>query len=178
MAAAAPTTAALAQAPDPDPLWKAYPLTPGKTTGAKPAERPDGAPLTVDEAPPSRTTVTLDAPARATVPLGVSIAFYLALAILSAVGVGAATLYVVRRRAQPVICEISWSPGEQGAAFLATAQRAIERNGSWRDRAASTAARPSRRSTTRPPTRPITNCSTTSTPTAGCPTSAVASGGR
>jgi hypothetical protein len=123
MAAAAPTTAALAQAPDPDPLWKAYPLTPGKTTGAKPAERPDGAPLTVDEAPPSRTTVTLDAPARATVPLGVSIAFYLALAILSAVGVGAATLYVVRRRAQPVICEITWSPGEQGAAFLATAQR-------------------------------------------------------
>jgi len=43
MAAAAPTTAALAQAPDPAPLWKAYPLTPGKTTGAKPAERPNGA---------------------------------------------------------------------------------------------------------------------------------------
>ena len=34
-------------------------------------------------------------------------------------------------RAQPVICEISWSPGEQGAAFLATAQRRPERNGSW-----------------------------------------------
>ena len=43
MAAAVPTTAALAQAPDPAPLWKAYLLTPGKTTGAKPAERPNGA---------------------------------------------------------------------------------------------------------------------------------------
>lgn len=123
LAAAAPTSAALAQTPDPAPLWKAYPLTPDKTTGAKPAERPSGSPLTVDEAPSSRTTVTLDAPARTAVPLGVSIAFYLALAILSAVGVGAATLYLVRRRAQPVICVISWAPGEQGAAFLATAQR-------------------------------------------------------
>lgn len=123
LAAAAPTSAALAQTPDPAPLWKAYPLTPDMTTGAKPAERPSGGPLTVDEAPPSRTTVTLDAPARTAVPLGVSIAFYLALAILSAVGVGAATLYLVRRRAKPVICEISWAPGEQGAAFLATAQR-------------------------------------------------------
>jgi hypothetical protein len=124
LAAAAPTTAALAQAPDPDPLWKAYPLTPGKTTGTKPAERPNGAPLTVDATPPPRVNANSDAPARTTtVPLGVSIAFYLALAILSAVGVGAATLYLVRRRARPVICEISWAPGEQGAAFLATAQR-------------------------------------------------------
>ena len=124
LAAAAPTTAALAQAPDPDPLWKAYPLTPGKTTGSKPAERPNGAPLTVDATPPPRVNANPDAPARTTaVPLAVSIAFYLALAILSAVGVGAATLYLVRRRAQPVICEISWSPGAQGAAFLATAQR-------------------------------------------------------
>jgi hypothetical protein len=124
LAAAAPTTAALAQAPDPGPLWKAYPLSPGKATGAKPAERPNGAPLTVDGTPPSRTTVTLDAPARtAAVPLAASIAFYLALAILSAVGVGAATLYLVRRRARPVVCEITWWPDEEGDAFLATAQR-------------------------------------------------------
>ena len=47
-AAAAPTTAALAQAPDPGPLWKAYPLTPGEATGAKPAERPNGEPLVLD----------------------------------------------------------------------------------------------------------------------------------
>jgi hypothetical protein len=123
MAAAAPTTAALAQAPDPAPLWKAYPLTPGKTTGAKPAERPTGAPLTVDETRVPRANGDSGVAARTAVPLGVAIAFYFALGILSAVGVGAATLYVVRRRAQPVICEISWSPGEQGAAFLATAQR-------------------------------------------------------
>jgi hypothetical protein len=130
MAAAAPTTAALAQAPDPGPLWKAYPLTQGKTTGARPAERPNGAPLTVDRTPPPRVGANSDAPAhRTTVPLGVSIAFYLALAILSAVGVGAATLHLVRRRAQPAICEISWAPGEQGAAFLATAQRAGQ--GEW-----------------------------------------------
>jgi hypothetical protein len=123
MAAAAPTTAALAQTPDPAPLWKAYPLTPGKTSGAKPAERPTGAPLTVDETRPPRANGTPGAAARTAVPLGVAIAFYFALGILSAVGVGAATLYVVRRRAQPVTCEISWSPGEQGAAFLATAHR-------------------------------------------------------
>ena len=53
-------------------------------------------------------------------PLAVSIAFYLALAILSAVGVGAATVYVVRRRRKPVTCEISWSPGGRGGAFRAT----------------------------------------------------------
>jgi hypothetical protein len=123
MPAVGPTTAARAQAPDPAPLWKAYPLTPGKTTGAKPAERPTGAPLTVDETRPPRAYGDSGAAAHTAVPLGVAIAFYLALAIVSAVGVGAATLYVVRRRAQPVICEISWSPGEQGAAFLATAQR-------------------------------------------------------
>jgi hypothetical protein len=123
MSAAATATAARAQAPDPAPLWKAYPLSPGRTTGANPPERPNGAPLIVDETPPSRTNETLDAPAQMSVPLGVAIAFYLALAVLSALGVGAATLYVVRRRAQPVTCEISWAPAEQGAAFLATAQR-------------------------------------------------------
>jgi hypothetical protein len=122
-AAAAPTTAALAQTPDPAPLWKAYPLTPGKATGAKPAEHPNGAPLIVDETRPPRADANSGAAARTAVPLGVAIAFYFALGILSAIGVGAATLYVVRRRAQPVTCEISWSPGEQGAAFLATAQR-------------------------------------------------------
>ena len=123
MAGAAPAVASHRR-PDPAPLWKAYPLTPGKTTGAKPAERPNGEPLSIDQSPPPRANANLDAPAHTTtVPLGVSIAFYLALAILSAVGVGAATLYVVRRRARPVVCEITWSPDEQGDAFLATAQR-------------------------------------------------------
>jgi hypothetical protein len=122
LAAAAPTTAAPAQVPDPAPLWKAYPLSPGETTGAKPAERPDGAPLIVDGTPPARTNETLDAPTGVKVPVAVSIAFFLALAILSAAGVGAATLYLMRRRARPVICEITWSPGEQDAAFLATAR--------------------------------------------------------
>ena len=123
MVAAAPTSAALAQAPDPDPLWKAFPLTPGRTTGAKPAERPNGAPLVVEGTRRTRTSADASAPVRTGVPLGVAIAFYLSLGILSAAGVAAATRYVVRRRAQPVICEISWSPGEQGAAFLATAQQ-------------------------------------------------------
>ena len=123
MVAAAPTSAALAQAPDPDPLWKAFPLTPGRTTGAKHAERPNGAPLVVEGTRRTRTSADASAPVRTGVPLGVAIAFYLSLGILSAAGVAAATRYVVRRRAQPVICEISWSPGEQGAAFLATAQQ-------------------------------------------------------
>ena len=123
LAAAAPTTAALAQGPDPAPLWKAYPLAPGETTGAKPAERPNGAPLIVDQPPPARTNQTLDAPTGVKVPVGVAIAFYFALGMLSAIGVGAATLHLMRRRARPVICEITWSPGEQDAAFLATARR-------------------------------------------------------
>jgi hypothetical protein len=123
MAATAPTPAALAQEPDPGPLWKAYPLAPGKTTGAKPAERPNGAPLVVDGTKRTPTSADASGPGPVGVPMGVAIAFYLSLGILSAVGVGMATRYVMRRRAQPVICEISWSPGEQGAAFLATAQR-------------------------------------------------------
>jgi hypothetical protein len=123
MAAAAPTTAALAQAPDPAPLWKAYPLTPGRPSGSTPAERPSGTPLIVDETKPSRPSPSSDGPRHASAPLAVAIVFYFALAVLSAVAVGAPTLYVVRRRAQPVVCEISWAPGDQGDAFLATAQR-------------------------------------------------------
>lgn len=96
---------------------------PGQDDGCEARRAPQRSPLIVDETRPPRANANSGAAARTAVPLGVAIAFYLALGILSAVGVGAATLYVVRRRAQPVICEITWSPGEQGAAFLATAQR-------------------------------------------------------
>jgi hypothetical protein len=126
MAGAVPA-AALAQAPDPGPLWKAYPLTPGKSgaQGAKPAERPNGDPLSIDQSPSPRAPARsqTDRPTLTSVPLAVSIAFYVALAMLSALAVGSATLWFVRRRARPVVCEITWSPDEEGDAFLATAQR-------------------------------------------------------
>jgi hypothetical protein len=114
------TTAALAQQPDPAPLWKAYPLSNSK--GAKPAANPaDPLPLpntARSSAPPAGPRASH----HASPPLGVAIAFYGALAGLAAVVVGGATLRVVRRRAKPVVCEISWSPGEDGDAFCATAQ--------------------------------------------------------
>jgi hypothetical protein len=127
MAGAAPS-AALAQQPDPGALWKAYPLTAGKPAakGAKPTEQPDGKPLSIDQSPPVRAVgagADGDRPTLTRVPLAVSVAFYVALAMLSAVGVGSATLWFVRRRARPVLCEIRWSADERGDAFLATAQR-------------------------------------------------------
>jgi len=128
MAGGSPTIA-LAQQPDPGPLWKAYPLNPGKsgTSGAKPTQRPTGAPLGIDQTPPPRGSAGVrtetDHATLTSVPLAVSIAFYVALAMLSALAVGSATVWFVRRRARPVVCEISWSPDEQGDAFLATAQR-------------------------------------------------------
>jgi hypothetical protein len=128
MASAVPA-AALAQEPDPGPLWNAYPLTSGKSgaSGAKPAERPNGAPLSIDQTPPPRggggTSTETDRATLTSVPLAVSVAFYVALAMLSALAVGSATLWFVRRRARPVVCEITWSPDEEGDAFLATAQR-------------------------------------------------------
>jgi hypothetical protein len=130
------SAAALAQEPDPGPLWKAYPLNPGKSGagGAKSPERPNGAPLSLDQTPPPRggtdARTESDRATLKNVPLGVSIAFYAALAMLSALVVGSATLWFVRRRAaRPIVCEITWSPDEEGDAFLATAQRAGE--GEW-----------------------------------------------
>jgi hypothetical protein len=134
MASAMPA-AALAQAPDPGPLWKAYPLSPGKSGSgsAKPAERPNGDPLSIDQSPSrpagAPASTQADRPTLTSVPLAVSIAFYVALAMLSALAVGSATLWFVRRRARPVVCEITWSPDEEGDAFLATAQR--EGEGEW-----------------------------------------------
>lgn len=128
MAGAAPM-AALAQAPDPGPLWKAYPLSPGKPGAgrATPAERPNEDPLSIGQRPPSRAgapaSTKADRAVLRSVPLAVSIAFYAALAMLSALAVGSATLWFVRRRARPVVCQITWSPDEEGDAFLATAQR-------------------------------------------------------
>jgi hypothetical protein len=128
LASGAPTIA-LAQQPDPGPLWKAYPLSPEKSGagGAKPTERPTGAPLGIDQTPPPRGDAAVrtdtDRAKLTSVPLAVSVAFYVALAMLSALAVGSATLWFVRRRARPVVCEISWWPDEQGDAFLATAQR-------------------------------------------------------
>lgn len=134
MAGATPA-AALAQAPDPGPLWKAYPLTPGKSgaQGAKPSERPTGDSLTIDQSPPPRAGARARTgggrPTLTSVPLAASIAFYVGLAILSALAVGSATLWFVRRRARPVVCAITWSPDVEGDAFLATAQR--EGGGEW-----------------------------------------------
>jgi hypothetical protein len=114
---AAPTTAALAQQPDPAPLWKAYPLSPHTSTNEMP-----GAPLRARQEPRSGSAASVYSPARASVPLAVVIAFYGALAFVAIGGVGAAVRHVVRRTARPVICEITWSPGDEGDAFLATAQ--------------------------------------------------------
>jgi hypothetical protein len=125
----APTNAALAQQPDPSPLWKAFPLTPDnapgtpdKAPGAKPAKRPNNTLLRFFDTQDSRPAVNADGPDRSSAPVGVAIAFYVALGCLAAIGVGAATLHAVRRRTRAVTCEISWSPGEEGDAFLATAQ--------------------------------------------------------
>lgn len=120
----APPVTALAQQPDPAPLWKAYPLTPGESTRTTPAEHPNGAPLVVDESPRTGTPTSAGNVPPARVPLAVAVGFYMTLAGLSALLVGALTLHVLRRRAaRPVTCEISWSPDEEGDAFRATAQR-------------------------------------------------------
>jgi hypothetical protein len=136
MLVGAGSAAALAQEPDPGPLWKAYPLNPGKSGagGAKSTERPNGAPLSLDQTPPPRggagVRTKTDRATLTNVPLAVSIAFYVALAMLSALAAGSATLWFVRRRAaRPIVCKITWSPDEEGDAFLATAQR--EGEGEW-----------------------------------------------
>jgi hypothetical protein len=114
--ALASTTAALAQAPDPAPLWKAYPLNPPKSTGTNRVPRPHSAPRQVDETRRSGASADRDA-----APLAVAIAFYGVLAGLCALGVGTARAHVLRRRARPITCEIRWSPDEQGNTFRATA---------------------------------------------------------
>jgi hypothetical protein len=116
----AATTAALAQQPDPAPLWKAFPLSSDKSSGSRPAEPPNGPPAQVAETPPPPASA--ESAARDAAPLAVTVAFYFALAGLAAIGVGAATVHVMRRRARPITCEISWSPGDEGDAFRATAQ--------------------------------------------------------
>jgi len=119
-----PSATALAQQPDPAPLWKAYPLSPQKPSASTAGERPTGAPLRV---PAPTRTIDARASGEPTsgggTPVAVAVAFYGALAGLCAIAVGALTMRVLRRRAQPVICEISWSPGDDGDAFRATAQR-------------------------------------------------------
>lgn len=120
---AAPTTAALAQQPDATPLWKAFPLTQDRPAEAKkPTPRPNGSTLRILELPRSRPATNGDGPGRSGAPATVAFVFYGALGCLAAIGVGAAALHVVRRPPRPVTCEISWSPSEDGDAFLATAQ--------------------------------------------------------
>ncbi len=116
---AAPATVALAQQPDPTPLWKAYPLKPAKSAGAKSAQRPVGAPLPASGTPRPRPGVSGATPDTPGAPLAVAVVSYLALGFLAVVGVGAATRLVARRRRQPVVCEISLAPGDEGDAFLA-----------------------------------------------------------
>ena len=114
---AALTPAALAQQPDPTALWKAYPM---KSTGAKPARRPIGAPLPAQTTPRARPGESRGVvPRTPGPPLAVAVVSYLALGFLAVAGVGAATRLVVRRRRRPVTCEISLAPGEYGDAFLA-----------------------------------------------------------
>jgi hypothetical protein len=119
-----PSAAALAQEPDPAPLWKAYPLSPQQSSGSTGPERPTGAPLRAPA--PARTAAadtTGERPSRQGTPVAVALAFYGALAGVCAISAGTLTMRVIRRRAQQVICEISWSPGADGDAFRATAQR-------------------------------------------------------
>ena len=115
--ALAPTTVALAQAPDPKPLWKAYPLNPSTSTDTNHVQRVDSAP---------RTGGRADGDAA---PLAVAIAFYGALAGLCALGFRAALVQVRRRRTRPTTSEVSWSPDAQDDAFRATAQSVGE--GEW-----------------------------------------------
>jgi hypothetical protein len=124
-----PAATASAQQPDPAPLWKAFPLSPKRPAGSMAREHPTGAPLRVPAPARSR-------PARASgagsasdgrsasqdTPRPVAIAFYGALAGLCAIAAGALTMRVMRRRSQPVTCEITWSPGANGDAFRATAR--------------------------------------------------------
>jgi hypothetical protein len=124
-----PSAPALAQQPDPAPLWRAYPLSPQKPSGSTVGEHPTGAPLRVPA--PARTNDARTSGGRACgertsgagTPIAVAVAFYGALAGLCAIAVGALTMRALRRRARPVICEISWSPGDDGDAFRATARR-------------------------------------------------------
>jgi hypothetical protein len=113
---AAPASATLAQQPDPTPLWKAYPLKPDESAGAKPARRPIGAPLPAQTTPRARPA---ESPGTSGAPLAVAVVSYLALGFLAVVGVGAAARLVARRRRRLVTCEISLAPGEDGDAFLA-----------------------------------------------------------
>ena len=120
--AAAPAlgATAAAQSPDPGSLWKAYPLSPRTTA---PAERPTGDPLQI-QAPGSREPIVTadEKPDHTSVPLSVSIAFYAGLAALAALLVAAAVPPIARRRARPVTCEITFSPGTDGDAFMATSR--------------------------------------------------------
>jgi hypothetical protein len=118
----APAAPALAQQPDPAPLWKAYPLTPDRSSGTTSGEHPTGAPLRVPEPGRPHLSAPDGSRAGAGTPLVIAVAFYGALAGLCAIAAGALTMRVMRRRAEPVICQISWSPGEEGDAFRATAQ--------------------------------------------------------
>ena len=118
-----PSAIALAQQPDPAPLWKAYPLSPQKPSGSTAGEHPTGAPLRVPA--PARTNDARASGGRTSgggTPVAVAVAFYGALAGLCAIAAGALTMRVMRRRSQPVTCEIRWSPGDEGDAFRATTQ--------------------------------------------------------
>ena len=119
---AGPTAGAFAQEPDPAPLWNAFPLNPSTSTGATTPEHPTGAPLRAPQASRTRPSAAAGDSDGGAPPLVAAIAFYGVLAALAAIGVGALTLRLLRRRTPLVTCEISWSPDEDGHAFRATAQ--------------------------------------------------------
>ena len=97
MPASAPPTAALAQQPDPAPLWRAYPLSPQKPAGLDGPRAPHGPrrcasprrPRTND-ARASGSRAAGERTSGAGTPIAVAVAFYGALAGLCAIAAGAA----------------------------------------------------------------------------------------
>ena len=95
---------------------------PEHVDGLDDPEHPTGTPLRAPQASRARPAAAAGDSGGGAPPLVAAIAFYGVLAALAAIGAGALTLRLLRRRTPPVTCEIRWSPDEDGHAFRATAQ--------------------------------------------------------